>query len=831
MIGVSLSIMLLTISQIMIISIEGAVESSLRDRYGDYDIKMGYPTDQGTFSSKDRSTIQNIENVAKVYPILYPYTGEILLGNELAGKPIYIGVDSETLEVANLRLVNGRFPKSGEVLFFETYLKEKNLKIGQKVKLSFPPYSSKEVTISGALEKSENVSRIAVFQINWLQNVTHQKGNSDTVYIKIINSKQKMEVIDKLKTYFPRAQLDSRPYMDDERNNLSGIKPIVQGLTYISIIAGAFIVMSTIQISLRERHKDLATLRLIGAKPIQLAKMIVYESFIIGGFAIIIGTIAGLSLSELIRILINQLQIGVELKDLVIPISTLLLNGGLALIIILLTSLLPAYTASQLSALSAYRQQTSPEVHRGFYYFPYILVLVLLILASLFNHSVNGSNWLYAVIGLGFVLTIFWGIPSVLMLLIRPFNIILKLIYGGEGLLAGRNAVRQIKKSQLISGVLMMTIILGCVGSMVLQSILYQAEIDLKKEYPVSYTIKTLDASKGLDSSLSNAVNNIPKVTTVALTSPIFMTTLNLPKSNFNAMFVEYQGKKQVSTSLIGINTEEMNRMTPIKVIKGTADQSSLENGGILMTKELSDMFGYQLGDTVVMVPDEEMGKNELKHVVKLEVKGIVENIPVSPNTANFAFYTDSKFLVEQFQVKTIHNLYIQSHNEQGKQVKQRLQYILQNPDFSNATLFDRNKEMMKLQNQYWQRVIVLFVAILVMTCLVFLGLLNIMASSLQERRKELAMMRSLGAKPYQITRMILAEVGILTFVGGLVGIMGSIVLGYHLLVALDANEIVYPIKLYITCFLISPLIGMIGAIFPVVMFSRQEILSTIREE
>lgn len=823
--GVSLSLMLLIVSQSVMTNMEQSVENSMREKFGDYDLSAGY-TDQH-FSSNDIAIMKQIRNIENVYPILYPYQGEMLDHQDLIGQPYYIGTTEETFRATKLKLIQGRFPKAGEVLLDETYLRKQNYQVGQQILLSFPPHYKEKVTIAGALEKNEQVSGIAIFNLHWLQEKTNNKDKVNTVYLKIKDVTQKEQTLRALKDHFPKASTDPRSFMDQERENLSGMKPIVQSLTFIGIVAGAFMVLSSIQISLRERFKVLSTLRLLGAKPRHLGLMVAYEALIIGLGAIVLGNLLGIGVSHLILWMAKQGVLQIELQSMMIDYTQLVINSVSVLLLILVISLFPAYSASQLPALVAYNQQVLPHFKLKHPYL-YPILFVLLVFAFTLNVLIKGPTWIYALIGAVFIITLLLGMPVYLHFFIKACSQFITRLFGGDGLIAGRMALRQIRKSQFISGILMVTVILSCVGSMILETILYTASKQITEENPIQYSMKPLDRETGLPIELHDQIKSLPGVQSTALSSPLHIYTLNLPKTNVNTSFLTIDGKKQITLGLRGFDLQEMNQITPLKVIRGKANPNELKSGGVLITQWASEKFGYDVGDTIQFGKlGENMPTKVPEKVFEVKVTGVIEKMPVS--TDDFTIYTDRSWLKNHFKVETLGNVFVQATSHPD--LRSALTKILGNPMYSNVEMFDREKQIQKLKDEYMQRVAILMVAVMIMILVALLGLLNIIASSLRERKKELAVLRALGAKRYQILRMILAESGLLTFAGGLLGVVSSVFLGFILTTALKAQEVVIPYAYYGASLLISPVIGGLAGIFSFYFLSRQGILSALQEE
>lgn len=124
------------------------------------------------------------------------------------------------------------------------------------------------------------------------------------------------------------------------------------------------------------------------------------------------------------------------------------------------------------------------------------------------------------------------------------------------------------------------------------------------------------------------------------------------------------------------------------------------------------------------------------------------------------------------------------------------------------------------------------FVMLLVSTISVFVSLLN----SLKERRFELALLRSLGGSPFQLSSLIVLESLILCFIGWLVGIVFG-KLGFTIASKFTGDELGLTLVQSIIgiqevgLFGLATLIGLVASILPAVQAYGTNISSTLRSE
>lgn len=114
---------------------------------------------------------------------------------------------------------------------------------------------------------------------------------------------------------------------------------------------------------------------------------------------------------------------------------------------------------------------------------------------------------------------------------------------------------------------------------------------------------------------------------------------------------------------------------------------------------------------------------------------------------------------------------------------------------------------------------------------------MNTMLMSTYERVKELGTLRAIGASRFNVFMMILLESMILTFIGGLggmiLGVMGSRVLDEAVKTMFQLSfplaKITFNLVIY--SFVLSTFIGVVGAIIPAVLVYRMNIIDALRWE
>ncbi|MCY7793618.1 ABC transporter permease, partial [Bacillus haynesii] len=151
-IGISLGVMLLIISQIMMTTLEQSNEKTVLEKYGDFDLVSGYNGSTKKLSAKDLQTIEGFPDVDQITPMLFPYASKDMPA-AVASQPVYIGFKHHQLAMEHplVSIGKGGFPRAQEVVIPARYAKAKGLDVDSEISFPFPPGDNVKVRVSGIL--------------------------------------------------------------------------------------------------------------------------------------------------------------------------------------------------------------------------------------------------------------------------------------------------------------------------------------------------------------------------------------------------------------------------------------------------------------------------------------------------------------------------------------------------------------------------------------------------------------------------------------------------------------------------------------------------------
>jgi len=844
--GVSIGFSLLIAATVLMATLEHANTSIVKEKYGDYDLVVGYQSAESFITPHIVHKIQHLDDVEKTTPFLYPYIGkEHSFQDEMALQPMYIGVKDEQLarEHQLTKLSSGRLPKRGEVVIPYSLSKAKKLHIGSKLQFPFPPQRPQEVRVSGILKKHQALQSIVLFDFKWLGDATGQINHTTTLLIKLTDAKQKQHIIKQLKEIDSDFYIDPQSMKDKEQDQMGGLKPVVSGLGVVIVFGSMLLFLSTLQMSIQERKREFSVLRLIGAQKKQLIWIILYQSVIMNVISGMIGLLGGMVLSIVLKSTVAQIS-GIMIQQLAVHWGAVFGNTLLAIALTIMVSVLPAVGAGNQSPLQAYRASYDIRKQRLLSVITSGVALALSLSITFCNYVYIHSPKLYLLAAGLLILAVLLGLSLFIRNTILVLMNVFSALFSSYGKLIGRNAVRQLRRSTQIVGIVLLGIMVCIVGTGILTVVKNGTEKSIQDQYPLSHVISSNSAydERGLSPEFYDRIDSIPHVEAVPVFKSIAVYTqgldMNGVKKDDKLMTYTINGRQEVMLGVEGVDFQRMSQSLPLHIVEGTTD---LNGNHVVITQYTAKLLGYKIGsminvieDTAVSFTKNEMTVNEkqkMKKSARFKVVGIIKTLPLS-DPEDMGVYVSPSFMKKRFSVDTLDEVHYKVTSKAFEdEVEKKVQDATANEPSSKIILFNLEEELNQLSRQFNQRFSILIVTVSLICFLSFIGLMNSMASSLRERVSEFATLRALGTNARRIVQITVAEGMVLTFTGGLLGaVFGTIILN-QLLLALDYPKLIISWPFVSLALLVSPVIGFFATLAPALSLRKRPILQDLSKE
>lgn len=371
-IGIAVIVAMVSIGQGMHASIQRQLDKMGADKIsifppGGFAPQMGAPREFTPFSEKELWEIQRIPGIKKAVP--HFWKGVIL---EYRGEKEKVTVMGDTDEGVELwrntgfyELEKGRFYRSGEtgviVLGYRASQKifDKEINVGDEVKVN-----GKKFRVIGILkEYGDKVGDEGVYLPIDVARHIFDSPNEITAIFAVAESKDIVEVVatriedhlEKLRGSKDFQVMTTRELAEQLSKITQIVTFVLGGIASVSILVGGVIVMNTMLMAVLERTREIGVMKATGATNIDVMRIFLVESSLVGLLGGIAGVLLGALISKLIHI-IGQSYLGAGFITLIskeLVIGVLIFSVAVGSI----SGLYPAWRAAKLNPVEALRYE------------------------------------------------------------------------------------------------------------------------------------------------------------------------------------------------------------------------------------------------------------------------------------------------------------------------------------------------------------------------------------------------------------------------------------------------------------------------------------------
>ncbi len=728
----------------------------------------------------------------------------------------------DDLNVLKIKDGNGRAPESiGEIVIDINTAETNNLNVGDKVRVqAFGP--AEEFTIVGLVSFGESNTlagaTLSAFTFDQASVLFGYKDEFAQISITAKSGIDAEELKNAVASALPSGveavtgQQQSNEQLEDLDANLGIVTTALLAFAAVSIFVGSFIIQNTFRIIVAQRSKELALLRAVGASRFQVVRMVLYEAVITSIVASILGILAGVGVSSLLRAVANSIGLGLPPGELSLEPRTIIVSMGVGVVVTLTSALVPAVKASRIPPVEAMRDMEMSRPKESLRSRALVGLIVCAIGIGLMTLGLFGSikNPVYLVGGGAAILFIGVNIIAPIMtgIVARVVSAPILLVFfwfGIVGKIGRQNTVRSPRRTASTAAALMIGVSLVVFASIFASSLRETIDDIVGDSFPGDIIImpKNNQGDPAIVSIPSQIGSDVAALNEVELVSSAKYDYLQL------------DGKK---TLVAAIEPGTFNEIAKLEPIDGSYDVLAMDT--IYVNKDVLTESSRSIGDTIdVSYPNGETGS--------LKISG------------SFSEPFDTPYLIS-FETHASHfppkgNIYTVANVASGVSFEDaKIAIAKVTEKYPTAKVQDKTEFIGEVRTQIDQ-VLGLMTALLAFAIIIaVLGITNTLTLSVTERTREIGMLRAVGMSRRQVRRMVRMESVIIAVFGALLGVILGIFFAWAILRSLEDQGFkafsipLIQVGIYLV---LAALAGVVAAIGPSFKASRMNILKAINYE
>lgn len=824
-IGIAISSFFISAVLMLTSSLQATLDATIGDIYANSQnvvISAGMESQGANSTAKlpmSNDTIKKLQESPEVSSswILYSFSGTYGADKE---KVTYASTpSSKDLSPFN---IEGNLPsKDTELLVAKSFAEKHNLKIGDKVTMPNIVTSATdkdnakdtEYTLTATFntgisdsQMSDNIFIGGTSLADIARQLADEEGGivsdpskpmAPQAFIKLKNNTQ--ESRDALQKELNTGDKNTTPkvlsntqMMDHLKKQLSSLfdalGTILIAFAILALLVSSFVISNTFAVLVGQRTRELALLRTLGARGGSLVRMLLMESLVIGLFFSIIGSAAVYAVGGILNAMFSTFIVSFS------PVA-FIVGVLMCTVVTVLASLVPARTALRISPISAMSANTEQAVKKPSIIGGIIGVVFAIaggILTAVALKDNNGGTAITTIMWacLFYALAVFLLTPWILLPLVRIIGSVLR---GQTGKLALANSLRSPKRTVSTGrAVLVGTLVIGIVltGHSVLSTSIAK---ELDRLYPVTAyapfgesTVTNSSASVTKAKNVADKIKGLKNVEAVSVGSAAGVIEYTAKPDNAdsinlkdNVMSLSNDDLHKVSTGDSNINLKDDEVLVPQDIWDlGKFDNNTrLKLTGPLGTVEAKPIKAETKEPFFVVNPATGAKVQDASNPQPATSEQAMPEDPAAQEALMKAA-KENPALARSFAARGTATMVLMRAktpltSSDNSQLQSELAKANDGTEFQGGLSIRKSNDQ-NLSIMLNASLILLALAVVIAV----IGVANTMTLSVNERRRENAMLRSLGLSRKQLRRMVSTEAVMITLGALAMGIVSGVLIG-----------------------------------------------------
>ncbi len=769
-----------------------------------------------TLPASDIARVAAVPGVAQAYGVVNA-DGAIVIGSDgkVVGEPGTAARGSTWVpdsSIYPLSLTTGNAPTGpDQVALLESTATSAGVVVGDTVRLSTPggDVQPKVVGLVSRGISGSDGGTLAVFDLATAQKLLLQSPDKVTgVVVKAeAGANQDALAVAVKKELGKGVQVQtgaqrSKDIADRLQTAFQFINVFLLTFAFIALFVAIFLIFNTFSMLVAQRTRELALLRAVGASRGQVRRSVLAEAAVLGLLAAALGVVGGVLVSLGLRALLSTFGAQLPSGPLVIEPRTIVVAVLVGVAVTVISAYVPARRAAVVPPVAAMRDEIELPTRslRVRTIVGGVLLLLAVVTAQRGLNTPDDGTRAAQLVGLS-ALCALVAIIALAPMIGRGVLRVLGWPFSGSaiGRLARENGRRNPRRtaataSALAIGLALMTAI-GVIASSTKASVADVVDTTIGADYIV-FGAKFQPFSP----DVYDAVKDTPGASVVTYVRQVPIKV------------------KDDQSALTGVEPAKFTQVVDLTMVSGSL--SDLALGDVAVDDKTASSVGAKVGDTITGTFVNGTGKLTVRAIYQEAgaYQGWISSMPtlmsIGARELDTAIYVKAASDADLSTVKA--------------ELDTRLK------PFPTVTLQDQASIKEQINSQF-DRVFGFIYALLALAVIVaFLGIVNTLALSVHERRREVGLLRAVGTSRPQVRRMVVLEAVLISLFGAALGVDLGLVYGALLQRVLEPQGVTVlaipggQIGWFLALGIVG---GLVAALWPAFTASRLDVLRAIASE
>ncbi|MFZ2530725.1 MAG: FtsX-like permease family protein [Rhodococcus sp. (in: high G+C Gram-positive bacteria)] len=588
----------------------------------------------------------------------------------------------------------------------------------------------------------------------------------------------------------------------DVEQALSFLNYFLLAFGAIALLVGTFIIYNTFSMIVAQRLRELALLRAVGASRQQVGRSVTLEALVVGLVGSILGIAAGVALAYGLRAALGAADIGLPSGPLQLAPRTVIIALLVGVVVTVVSAYAPARRATKVPPVAAMREESTATVEslRIRTIVGAVAAVAGAVLVVIGAQGTGGGAASTVGVGaLALILAVLLAAPALSRPIVGALGAVFARPFGAVGRLARTNAARNPRRTAATAFALtlglMLVSVIAVFGASAKSSVNTLVDTGIKSEFML-----TGPQMMGVPAGAEAAAAEVSGVTEVV--------------GVFGAQ-AKFGETDEFGAAMSGPAGDVLS-------LDITAGTEQLAGDEMLVSTDTAATHDLQVGSTVPLT-------NRDGDTIETTVVGIFEdNQVVGP-------WVLSEDMLDRFVPAASRAPMVVLLNTADGSDPETIRAGLEGAtkQFVVVQVLDREQFKGQQAAQINMLLGVLYGLLALAVVIAVLGIVNTLALSVVERRREIGMLRAVGMQRAQVRRTIYLESLLIAVFGAVIGLVLGLVFGWGFVRTLadqGLGEITVPWGQVLAMLIGSGVVGVLAALWPGIRAAKTPPLEAIAD-